>query len=124
MYKLQICGNKAGDNDKGSTEVELDFLYYIIKNNSPLQAKHLITVEVARCLNSYLNNNYGYTPKRRIAITVDGEIPYTEWMMNWEIPKHGPYDELHDINEIEFVDKFVDDLYYFAVEYYSKRRPA
>jgi hypothetical protein len=118
MYKFQISGTKDGNLDKGSSDVKLNFLYDIIMGNGPKEAIHLITIEVARCINDYLNTNYGYTPGRRIAITVNGEIPYTENMLSWEIPRHGNYNELYDINEIEFIHQFASAIYFMSLKYY------
>ena len=108
---FQISGTYTGEWDLGSSVDPISFKN-IVKYRSHEEAIKILTIEMVKCINNYLTNNYGFTGQY-IAYTVDGKIHNTRYNEN----KNLVYTTTEELPEV--LHQYIEDCYQSIADFYS-----
>lgn len=119
FYKFQVCGNKTGEWDLGSSDIRFFkkiFDEHMFDYNVCAEVTNELYKEVTACLTSYLKSSYGY-PGKNIAVTNLDTPCFTEFQIESGYPDS--IDGKFAIENLEYIDDFIDETYRMIKKYYN-----
>lgn len=103
--KFQVCETRDGELDMGSG---YDKDWSRIINMDPEYAKIFLKKELGECLSSYLHTSYGW-PGEPIGVTYLTNLTMTPYQEETGL-REAIVDTI-DVNDVRFVDEFIDATY-------------